>query len=319
MADLLRLNTVPIGTGLTLILGPNRSRFPYGNCLLVKGDLTVLVDTGAGPGLKSILPRVDLIAHSHFHVDHVSGDGMYDAPVRIHRSDAPALASAGEYLRFTGLGEVLAGSAESPASREEILGKQFLHDGVAPERVLPFSDGEVLDCGSVKLRAVHAPGHSPGHTVFVVDRLGFAFLGDIDLGPFGPWYGHPVCDIEAYEASIKMIKDMGPVFVATGHRGVIIGRSVVASALESFLGVFRQRDRKILSLLSQPRTLEQLVDRWPIYGRPLKPISVYRHFERQMVKKHVERLMSRGLVQATEVGGEAVYVACTGARRADNP
>jgi hypothetical protein len=57
-----------------------------------------------------------------------------------------------------------------------------------------------------------------------------------------------------------------------------------------------------LELLGEPHTLEALVARRPIYRRPREPAFVYDHMEGQMLQKHLDRLVRRGLVAATAAG-----------------
>ena len=46
---------------------------------------------------------------------------------------------------------------------------------------LAFRDGDRFDLGGVTVRAVAAPGHTRGHTFFVVEPDGVVYLGDVDL------------------------------------------------------------------------------------------------------------------------------------------
>ena len=49
-----------------------------------------------------------------------------------------------------------------------------------------FADGDVFDLGGVRIRAIHAPGHTRGHSLFHVEPDDVLYLGDIDLSSFGP-------------------------------------------------------------------------------------------------------------------------------------
>ncbi|NNK91747.1 MAG: MBL fold metallo-hydrolase [Acidimicrobiia bacterium] len=48
---------------------------------------------------------------------------------------------------------------------------------------IPLKDGDAIDLGTVVVRAIHTPGHTPGSTCFTVD--GVLFSGDT-LFPGGP-------------------------------------------------------------------------------------------------------------------------------------
>jgi hypothetical protein len=45
-----------------------------------------------------------------------------------------------------------------------------------------------------------------------------------------------------------------------------------------------------------------LVDQHLIYRKPLEPTFVYDHIEKQMISKHLQRLLQSGLVKLMEDG-----------------
>lgn len=80
-----------------------------------------------------------------------------------------------------------------------------------PDR--PLADGDVFELGSWRLLAVHTPGHSPGHTCFVVDPGRVVLLGDHVLSwttpnvSHWPWSdGNPLGD---YLDSLRRIAGIG--------------------------------------------------------------------------------------------------------------
>ena len=79
----------------TLLLGPDRGRYPDGNSLLVRGhEETVLIDPSLGvrPRREQLDP-VDWCLASHCHEDHVAGLDLFaDRPFRLHEADAPGTA-----------------------------------------------------------------------------------------------------------------------------------------------------------------------------------------------------------------------------------
>ncbi|WP_240152055.1 MBL fold metallo-hydrolase [Streptomyces mobaraensis] len=44
-----------------------------------------------------------------------------------------------------------------------------------------FEDGAVFDLGGHAVTVVHLPGHTPGHSGFLIEPDGFLFVADIDL------------------------------------------------------------------------------------------------------------------------------------------
>jgi glyoxylase-like metal-dependent hydrolase (beta-lactamase superfamily II) len=143
------------------------------HCVLIRSpDRVVLVDTGLGPQPRQFLPdvesrllqqiepeSVDLVVHTHLHVDHVGWDGVFPrARYVVHREDwsffmvpwqlreRPHLHRL-EPLQEEGLVDLVAGEAE-----------------VAPG-----------------IRVVPSPGHTPGHMHVRVEDGGDAavVLGDV--------------------------------------------------------------------------------------------------------------------------------------------
>lgn len=133
------------------------------NCyLLVDGHRVIVVDPGAGVGSKvreivaaeALEPIAVLLTHGH--LDH-SWDAAelsdrYGIAVRIHSEDAHRLRDPVGSLGPTG--EVIAELAGVPGGP------------AVPGRVEPFgADGPA----GLAVRIMHAPGHTEGSTVYLVD------------------------------------------------------------------------------------------------------------------------------------------------------
>jgi len=143
------------------------------HCVLVSSsDGVVLVDTGLGPQPRQFLPdveshllqqvepeNVDLVVHTHLHVDHVGWDGVFPrARYVVHRDD---------WAFFMVPWQI----RERPhLHRLEPLQEEGLVDLVAgEEEIVPG------------IRAVPSPGHTPGHMHLRVEDGGEAavVLGDV--------------------------------------------------------------------------------------------------------------------------------------------
>ena len=60
------------------------------NVVLVRDGMTVLIDTGLGPKPRGFVPEpdVDIVLHTHLHVDHVGWGGWFpNACYVVHRRD----------------------------------------------------------------------------------------------------------------------------------------------------------------------------------------------------------------------------------------
>ncbi|MCC6027800.1 MAG: MBL fold metallo-hydrolase [Archaeoglobus sp.] len=169
---------------LRIIEGPNFGKYPYSNSLLV--GRSCLIDTGAREALKDV--RVDWILNSHWHEDHIALNRV-GRRVAVHHLDAEAVQNYEEFKRRYALGDLV---------------KLFVNfEFGRVDRT--FEDGDVFEFEGIQVEVLHTPGHSAGHSCFVIG--GVMFLADVDLTPFGPWYGCLDCDVRDFVLSIEKIKN----------------------------------------------------------------------------------------------------------------
>jgi hydroxyacylglutathione hydrolase len=132
------------------------------NCFVIKdGGESIIIDPGEASSrlLRSVADtQVKLVLNTHCHCDHSGGNAdvvaATGAPLAIHQDDLPLLQTLEQQGMMFGV--------PFPPSPD-------------PDRFL--RDGEIIKVGGVELEVRHAPGHSPGHVVFVGD--GFAIVGDV--------------------------------------------------------------------------------------------------------------------------------------------
>lgn len=129
-----------------------------------------LDDELAAAGEGYTLADIDRVLVTHYDLDHVGGLRAFagsGVPVYVGTDDAA----------------LLAGDADPP-----LLHHKGLFHRVA-RQVWPFPDVEVVPVGDADtvggFCAYHTPGHNPGHTVYVHEGLGVAFLGDLVWGEDG--------------------------------------------------------------------------------------------------------------------------------------
>lgn len=63
--------------------------------------------------------------------------------------------------------------------------------------------------------------------------------------------------------------------------------------------VIYERERKLLEVLQAPRTLDEIVESWIIYGKPLEPKMFFEFGERSHMQEHLEQLEKRGAIART--------------------
>ena len=164
-----------------------------------------------------------------------------------------------------------------------------------------FSDGHVFDLGGgVHVEAVHLPGHTRGHSGFRVDNT--FFLSDIDLTGFGPYYGDVWSDLDDFEDSLVKVRDEeADHYVTFHHKGVIEGREAFLELLDAFHSVIGRRHDAMLDFLSEPRSIDDMVDHRFIY-RPHVEMAFVTSVERRSAEMHVARMIRRGEAIELEPG-----------------
>ncbi len=195
---------IEIAPNIYYLHGKNMSRFPYCACLYIKGkDLRVLIDAGMGEDNMAVALEtgIDVLILSHCHIDHrLTRQLIPEVPVWCHEKEEIFLQDR-EYF-FTAMGLKRSGL--------DLAGLfDFAHGMFGVEVAHRLTDGERIDLGGITLQIIHTPGHTPGHIAFFIPEHGLLFSGDIDLTPFGPFYGHDFADIDDFLTSIEKLNQVG--------------------------------------------------------------------------------------------------------------
>jgi glyoxylase-like metal-dependent hydrolase (beta-lactamase superfamily II) len=270
--------------------GKNRSRFPYCACLYLKGKKKrVLIDAGMG-GRNLVQVRemgIDILILTHCHIDHrLTRREIPDVPVWCHENEVPFLCDKDRFFDGTSLYRSGFDLTDHFYTMPRVFDIEISHELVDKERI---------DLGGLTLVAIHTPGHTPGHLSFYVPEFDLLFSGDVDLTPFGPYYGHDFADIGQFIDSIWKLKRLDANIGVTGHAGPFIGE--IGKRLEKYEAVIYKRDRKVLRHLSQPRALEYFTRKNVIYADYPKDSVLTEWFELVHIKKHLERLSNMGQVR----------------------
>lgn len=278
----------------TVLYGPSRGRYPDGNSLLVRGsEEAVLIDPSLGVRpRRAELDEVSWCLASHCHEDHVAGLDLFpDKPFRLHEADAPGIASIDAFLAIYGF----------PPEIEEpfrgVLTEQF---HIVPRSdAKPFADGACFELGGASITVVHTPGHTRGHCCLLVESSGqdpLLYLGDIDLSSFGPYYGDAWSDLEDFERSLALVRDIPARWYATFHHiGVLDTREQYLERLDRFAGVIPDREARLLAYLDEARSLDDIAEHRFIY-RPGDAVEFAEAVEKRSMSMHLDRLVAAGRV-----------------------
>jgi glyoxylase-like metal-dependent hydrolase (beta-lactamase superfamily II) len=257
-----------------------------------------------GGGLDDV--RGVLVTHLHF--DHLGLAARVreatGAWVAMHPADATlvegwnardgAAAVAAEVEFLVGLGADRADAVSDVGPAENM--ERFTRMAV-PDRLL--EDGAVADFPGWRLRAVHTPGHTPGHLCFADERTGLFFSGDHVLPRISPnistgasGAADPLRD---FLDSLAAVRDLDPVEVLPAHEWRFRG---LAGRVDALTAHHEQRLAELLTALrSHPGATPWELAAHLTWSRP------WEQYERRMrifavteTDAHLGLLASRGLV-----------------------
>ncbi len=282
-----------------IYLGHQSGKYPDGNQVVVQGtDTRIAFDTPlVSRQIGEDLEGADLLLLSHMHEDHAVGLGrLAHVPVQAHEADLQAVRSWEGFKRHYGYPDQILDALHGLIVRE--------FDYQPRPDATGYTDGQVWELGGgVRVRAHHLPGHSAGHCALVEESTGVAFIGDIDLTGFGPYYGDAGSSLEEFERSLEQLRTLeARTWVTSHHRGVLTERAAFLQALDRFAAKIGERDARLLARLRErPHTLDELVAHGLLYpvGTPLPWVAMA---ERRTIEQHLERLQARGAVQQDGAG-----------------
>jgi glyoxylase-like metal-dependent hydrolase (beta-lactamase superfamily II) len=283
----------------TVCFGAERGKYPQGNSLLVRGsEETLVIDPSLGLiPRRAGLPRVDRVLNSHCHEDHVAGNHLVpDVPWHVHEADLPGLQSFAGFLAIFGYDDpaVMAGWAQ--------LVRERFHYQERPD-ARPFLGGDVFELGGrVRVRVIHTPGHTRGHSALLIEPDAVLYLGDIDLTSFGPYYGDAWSDLADFERSLALVRGIEARHYATFHHIGVVDRSTFLERLARYAAVIEQREERLVAFLAEaPRSLDEVAEHRFVY-RKSDPVPFAAPVERRSMSQHIARLVRQGRVREIEPG-----------------
>lgn len=297
-----------------VIEGENRGRFPFCNSLFIDDATRAIVDPGAGLERLSELKEkhaIDIVINTHFHFDHISCNYIFSpARILINDIEAPCFRNRREILNRLGVtgaygsewAEGWLGRISDPEAAQSPYSPQNRHEWWLSTARLDgtYSWGDSIDFGRTRAKVIGAPGHSAGFCCLHFPDEGAVYTGDIDLTSFGPWYFGDDGDIDLFIESALRLRDLDAGDFITGHEAGVLKRPDFLLRLEQFLEIVDKREARIIAALDKPMSIDDLADRGPFYGKKFHVDEWVRAWETIAVRKHVNRLVKKGVIRADE-------------------
>lgn len=293
-ADVARIDVQRADFGrVSVFFGAKNGKYPDGNQVLVRGTDTrtafdtPLVANHIGPEFDA----TELVVMGHVHEDHMAGlHRLPTAAVHVHEADVAAARSWDGFAIHYG---------SDPARLPEMLQKFQRNFFYAPRPdAIAYQDGAVFELGGSRVRAIHMPGHTAGHCVLLVEPEGVAFIGDIDLTGFGPYYADATSNLGDFRRTLARLPEIpARVWVTSHHRGVYTDRERFIEHLAAYAAKLDEREERLLSWLREkPATLDALVERRLLYPAHRNDAWVD-EAETRTIRQHLEELIDDGRVR----------------------
>ena len=275
---------------VSVYFGDKHGKYPDGNQVVVTGkDTKAVFDTPLSANrLQGQLEGTDIVVLGHVHEDHTCGLQMLPkAVVFAPEEDIDALRSMEGMLAHYGY------APETLKAMETHIVEDFYFE--PRPNAINYSDGQEWDLGGCKVHSIHMSGHTGGHSVLMVEPEGVAFIGDIDLSGFGPYYGDACSDLKVFRETLERIENLeARAWVTFHHKGVITERKTFVALLHAFKDKIYKRDEAILAALGpEGRTLEDLVARRFLFPPGYESIFTD-DAERKTISEHLRHLMAEG-------------------------
>lgn len=280
------------------------------NVFLVRdGADAALVDAGFGDD-ESFNKRMEAIRAidglrlryifiTHHHYDHSSGAHRLreatGAKIVVHRVEEELLLNP----------KLETGDMEIPEDQKEARAQMQKWREEAAKAVpdVRVEDGDVLEVGALRLRCVHAPGHTAGHLCVLLENDGVLFAGDNVLGVGTAAISPPPHgDMAEYVRSLKKMQALGASLLAAGHGPEVKDPH---RKLQELIDHRQQREDQIVALIAKgkdsARTLVKAI--YPELDKRLLQMAT------GQVVSHLHKLQSEGRLRLEGEGAETRVVA----------
>ncbi len=298
------LSTINILDNVVLIRGERNASFPFCNSYLIKEkNELIVIDPQCGAsrltdGIASLgctIKDITAILNTHFHIDHSTASNRlsskYNIPVYMHEYDASMITSWDKmYSQYM---------IRTP-KQKKVFYKMF-HDAGG---FSPFQVSNTFKCDDIlplKIKAIHSPGHTPGHCCF--EYNGILFSGDIELNV--PWVGNASSSVGDFMQTINKLSEMGFKCIMPGHGDPCYSK--IKETLLQYCKKLTEHEEDIYKILTQtPKPMDKIL---PFIKKFLPPSFTKKfndrenplpyHFESIANFQYLKHMESIGMAEST--------------------
>lgn len=302
------------------------------NSYLIRGnDRELLIDTGfrsevchqaltAGlEELRSDPSRRDVLI-THLHSDHSGMADLFVGPGRqIYMSEVEItykdLTLNGEYLKTQN--ERLVSEGFPRELQQHASGSDPGRTMAMPAKKDPFcglKDGAVIEAGAYRLQMISVPGHTPGNSMFWMERQGIMFSGDhilFDITPNITSWAGVEDSLGHYLDSLKKVRRYPVRQTLPGHRKT----GDYHARIDALLRHHDARLSETLKIVTETPGLSayDIAGRmtWQIRARSWAEFPpVQKLFAVRECLSHLDYLRVRGKIRRAKIDGIDCYEVC---------
>ncbi|GAA1668355.1 MBL fold metallo-hydrolase [Nonomuraea maheshkhaliensis] len=243
---------------------------------------------------------------THFHPDHAGLAGQVrqvsGAWIAMHEADAALVRLINEYeagAQAEMQADMLRRAGADPAEAAQAVGERPIPPA-QPDRVL--RDGDLVDLPGRKLRALHTPGHTPGHICLHLEDADRLFTGDHvlpDITPHVGIYPYDRDDIDPlgdFLDSLNRVGDLGPLDALPAHEWIFPDVAARAVQIRHHHEEKLDRLRALLAQRPQPLTIWEVASMMT-WNRPWEDLApVLKGMAAGEAAAHLRTLEARGLI-----------------------
>jgi glyoxylase-like metal-dependent hydrolase (beta-lactamase superfamily II) len=278
--------------------------YPPNVFLIRDGNEAALIDSGFGDddsynarieavnALSGVKLKYIIITHHHY--DHSSGAHRLreatGAKIVVHQDEEDLLINPKQATSDMEIPE------DQKEAREQA--KKWMAEAAKAVPDLRVEDDAVLQVGSLRLRCVHAPGHTAGHLCIHLQPDDVLFAGDNVLGVGLVMIGPPPSgDMAEYVRSLKKMQALEASLLAPGHGPLV---KEPHRKLQELIDHRQQREDQIVGLLAKGKdNAKDLVKAiYPELDKRLMMMAT------GQVLSHLHKLQSEGRVKLEGTGAE---------------